>query len=124
MDRLDGCVAVVTGAASGIGLAITEAFVAVGMHVVMADAHEVNLAAHATRLRDGSADVQPIVADVRDPEAVDRIGRMAIERYGHLHVAVNNAGVVTRGNSWEIPLDEWHRIIDVDLWGVIHGIRT
>jgi len=117
-------VAVVTGAASGIGLAVVEAFVDRGMRVVMADIDEDRLQAEADRLHGTDADVLPMRVDVRDPEAVDAVGRAAIERYGTLHVAVNNAGVVGGGNSWEIPLDEWHRVIDVDLWGVIHGVRT
>ncbi len=113
-----------TGAASGIGLAVSEAFVAAGMQVVMADVDEDRLGSHAERLGATGADVHPVVADVRDPEAVDAVGRAVIDRFGVLHVAVNNAGVVGGGNSWEISLEEWHRVIDVDLWGVIHGVRT
>ena len=66
----------------------------------------------------------PSTADVRDPDAVERVGAAPIERFGKLHVAVNNAGVVNGGYSWEIPLEDWHRVIDIDLWGVIHGIRS
>ncbi|HWD54306.1 MAG TPA: SDR family NAD(P)-dependent oxidoreductase [Acidimicrobiales bacterium] len=125
MQELKDRVGVVTGAASGIGLAVTEAFVEAGMRVVMADVDEDRLRSHAERLRgNGAEDVQPVVADVRDPEAVDAIGRATIDRFGALHVAVNNAGVVGGGNSWEISLEEWRRVLDVDLWGVIHGLRT
>ena len=66
----------------------------------------------------------PLAVDVRDPDAVDRLAEAAVEHFGRLHVAVNNAGIVATGNSWELPLDDWHRVIDVDLWGVIHGIRA
>jgi NAD(P)-dependent dehydrogenase (short-subunit alcohol dehydrogenase family) len=121
---LSGRVAVVTGAASGIGLAVVEAFVGEGMRVVMADLDEDGLVSHARRLRADGADVHPVVADVRDPESVEGVGRAVIEHFGALHVAVNNAGVVGGGNSWEIPLEEWRRVIDVDLWGVINGVRT
>jgi NAD(P)-dependent dehydrogenase (short-subunit alcohol dehydrogenase family) len=124
MRQLEGRTAVVTGAAGGIGLAIVEAFVAEGMHVVMADMDEQRLGAEATRLRDEGADVHAVTVDVRDPGAVDRVGRAAVESFGQLNVAVNNAGIVTTGTSWELPLDDWHRVIDVDLWGVIHGIRS
>ena len=113
-----------TGAASGIGLAVVEAFVGEGMRVVMADVDEENLRSHAARLESKGADVLAVPADVTDPDAVEAVGRAAVERFGRLHVAVNNAGVVNGGNSWEIALEEWHRVIDVDLWGVIHGIRT
>jgi NAD(P)-dependent dehydrogenase (short-subunit alcohol dehydrogenase family) len=124
VQELTGRVAVVTGAASGIGLAVTEAFADQGMRVVMADLDEARLGAQATRLAERGADVHPVVADVREANSVDGVGRAVKERFGVLHVAVNNAGVVGGGNSWEIPLEEWRRVIDVDLWGVIHGVRT
>jgi NAD(P)-dependent dehydrogenase (short-subunit alcohol dehydrogenase family) len=124
MEQLEGRTAVVTGAASGIGLAVVEAFVGAGMRVVMADIDEDTLGSHASRLADEGAEVLAVSADVRDPEAVERVGAAAVERFGKLHVAVNNAGVVNGGYSWEIPLEDWHRVIDIDLWGVIHGIRA
>jgi NAD(P)-dependent dehydrogenase (short-subunit alcohol dehydrogenase family) len=124
MERLEGRAAVVTGAASGIGLAVTEAFVAEGMRVTMADVVVESLQANADRLTEIGAEVQAVVTDVRDPDAVERLAQAAVDRFGHLHVAVNNAGIVNGGNSWELPLDEWHRVIDVNLWGVIHGVRA
>jgi NAD(P)-dependent dehydrogenase (short-subunit alcohol dehydrogenase family) len=124
MEQLEGRVAVVTGAASGIGLAVVEAFAREGMHVVMADMDEEPLRAQAARLSDQGADVRAMPADVRDPVSVEAVGAAAVERFGGLHVAVNNAGVVNGGYSWEIPLEDWHRVVDVDLWGVVHGIRS
>jgi len=124
MKNLEGCVALVTGAASGIGLATTEAFVARGMRVVMADVAEELLTDEATRLRELGAEVLSIATDVRDPEAVDRAGQFATKHFGALHVAVSNAGIVNRGYSWELPLEEWHRVLDVNLWGSIHGVRS
>src|SRR5947209_3868993 len=105
MDLLQGRVAVVTGAASGIGLAIASALVAEGMHVAMADIDAGAVGAHAERL--GAAG---FAVDVRDQESVEALGRAAVERFGALHVAVNNAGIVNMGNSWELPLEEWHRV--------------
>jgi NAD(P)-dependent dehydrogenase (short-subunit alcohol dehydrogenase family) len=124
MDRFEGRVAVVTGAASGIGLAVVEAFTGLGVRVVMADLDGELLRSHAVRLSEQGAGVHAVTADVRDPGAVERVGAEAVERFGTLNIAVNNAGVVNGGYSWEIPLDDWHRVIDVDLWGVIHGIRA
>jgi NAD(P)-dependent dehydrogenase (short-subunit alcohol dehydrogenase family) len=124
MEQLEGRTAVVTGAASGIGLAVAEAFIAEGMRVVMADIDEESLRSHAARLTDRGAEVVAVDVDVRDPEAVDRVGAAAVEHFGKLHVAVNNAGIVNGGYSWEIPLDDWHRVVDTNLWGVIHGVRA
>jgi NAD(P)-dependent dehydrogenase (short-subunit alcohol dehydrogenase family) len=124
VKQLHGRTAVVTGAASGIGLAIAEAFVAEGMRVVMGDLDAEALAREAARLRGAGAPVHAAAVDVRDPEAVDRLGRAAVDQFGSLHVAVNNAGIVNRGNAWELSLEEWRRVIDVNLWGVIHGVRS
>jgi NAD(P)-dependent dehydrogenase (short-subunit alcohol dehydrogenase family) len=124
MQDFAGRVGVVTGAASGIGLAVATAFAAEGMRVVMADVDEEGLDRHTRTLGEGGADVHAVAADVRHPADVERIGHTAVERYGTLHVAVNNAGIVNGGRSWELSLDEWRRVLDVNLWGVIHGIRT
>jgi NAD(P)-dependent dehydrogenase (short-subunit alcohol dehydrogenase family) len=121
VEQLDGRVAVVTGAGSGIGLAIAEAFVSEGMNVVMADLDEGAVTSHAERIGETASAVE---CDVRDPQSVDAVGRVAMERHGALHVAVNNAGIVNGGTSWELSLEEWHRVVDTNLWGVIHGIRS
>ncbi len=114
----------VTGAASGIGLAAARAFVAEGMRVVMTDVDEAALTEHARRLTEAGAQVRAMAADVRDPEALERAGQAALEEFGALHVAMNNAGIVATGMSWELPLSEWRRVIEVNLWGVIHGVRA
>ncbi|RBY86836.1 SDR family NAD(P)-dependent oxidoreductase [Blastococcus sp. TF02A-26] len=124
MNRLEGRVAVVTGAASGIGLAVAEAFVAEGMRVVLADLDGAGAGEQAARLADGGAEVCATAVDVRDPDSVERLAEVAVERFGGLHVAVNNAGIVNRGRSWELPLAEWRRVLDVDLYGVVHGVRS
>jgi len=124
MQQFEGRVAVVTGAASGIGLALAEALVAEGVRVVMADINGDQLKAQAARLQSAGAVVEAIVVDVRDPDAVDAVAVAAVERFGGLHIAVNNAGIVNRGYSWELPLEEWRRVLDVNLWGAIHGVRS
>src|SRR6476620_2387361 len=116
MDQLEGRVAVVTGAASGIGLAVVAAFVAEGMRVVLTDRDDESLTLHTARLRDEGAVVRSMVADVTDAESVEAVGQFVTEEFGEREVAVNNAGIVNGGNSWELPLDEWHRVIDVNLW--------
>jgi NAD(P)-dependent dehydrogenase (short-subunit alcohol dehydrogenase family) len=124
LEALTGRNAVVTGAASGIGLATTEAFVTAGMRVLMTDRDEAALTEHATRLAGAGGEVHSLVVDVTDPDAMERAATTAVEHFGTLHVCMNNAGIVAGGNSWELPLSEWHRVIDVDLWGVIHGIHA
>jgi NAD(P)-dependent dehydrogenase (short-subunit alcohol dehydrogenase family) len=124
IEDLTGLAAVVTGAASGIGLAATEAFVAAGMRVLMLDRDEANLTEHAARLTADGADVRPLVVDVTDPDAVEGAAAYAVEQFGALNVAMNNAGIVLGGNTWEISLEDWHRLIDINLFGVVHGIRA
>ena len=124
MQILKGRVAVVTGAASGIGLAVVEAFVAAGMRVTMADVNERSLVEQADRLQSLGADVKAIPTDVSNPDAVDDLAEAAVRHFGGLHVAVNNAGIVNGGKSWELSLDDWRRVLDINLWGVIHGVRS
>jgi len=124
MEQIDGRVAVVTGAASGIGLAIADALAAEGASVLMTDLDGAALDAAAASLRDRGDEVDALVVDVRDPDAVEAAAARAVEHYGSLHIAVNNAGIVNGGNSWELSLEDWHRVLDVNLWGVIHGVRA
>jgi NAD(P)-dependent dehydrogenase (short-subunit alcohol dehydrogenase family) len=126
MQIVDGQVAVVTGAASGIGLAISEQLAEANVHVLMTDRNPDALAEAASAVRASStgSEIETLAVDVSDPDAVEAAATRAVERFGALHIAVNNAGVVNRGLSWELSLDEWHRVLDVNLWGVIHGVRS
>jgi NAD(P)-dependent dehydrogenase (short-subunit alcohol dehydrogenase family) len=119
-----GKVAVVTGAASGIGLAVTAALAAEGASVVMADLDADALGERCDELASQGHDVHHHPTDVSDPVAVEALADQAVHRFGALHIAVNNAGIVNRGVTWELPLEEWRRVLDVDLWGVIHGVRS
>jgi len=122
--KLQDKVAVVTGAAGGIGLAVATAFVEAGMRVVLADLDEPTLRAEVDRLAAAGAEVAGHVVDVTDAAAVEELAGVVVERFGALHVAVNNAGIVVTARSWELALEDWRRTIDVNLWGVIHGIRA
>jgi NAD(P)-dependent dehydrogenase (short-subunit alcohol dehydrogenase family) len=124
VDSLTGRTAVITGAASGIGFAIAEAFLAEGMHVVISDVNESALAAAADRLRSRGGELASFTADVRSPAAVDDLAAAAVDRFGALHVAVNNAGIVNGGRAWELSIDDWRAVLEINLWGVIHGIRS
>ena len=124
MDDFDGRVAVVTGAASGIGFAIAREFADAGVNVLMTDVNADGLAAATAEVRRHGGVVEGVEVDVRDPQALEWAAARAVDQFGALHIAVNNAGIVNGGPMWELPLEEWHRVIDVDLWGVIHGVRA
>lgn len=123
MEQLQDRVAVVTGAAGGIGLAIATRFAAEGMKVVLADIDGQVLAESVGRLAEEYPDVIGVEVDVRDGGSVAAVAQAAVDRFGGIHVAVNNAGIVNRGLSWELTEADWRRVLDINLMGVIHGIR-
>jgi NAD(P)-dependent dehydrogenase (short-subunit alcohol dehydrogenase family) len=124
MKDLRGRVAVVTGAASGIGLALAERFASEGMKIVMADVEGAALAAAAERLQGRGATVRPVQVDVARAEDVDRLARETYDAFGAAHVLCNNAGVAVLGAVHEHTLADWQWVINVNLWGVIHGVRA
>ena len=124
MKLLEGRTAVVTGAAGGLGLAITEALLEQGMQVVMVDVNDDRLRSEAFRLGADGARVHPITADVSMPDAVEEVADEVVKVFGALHVAVNNAGILQLGDAWQLSLDDWRRVIEVNLWGVIYGVRS
>lgn len=126
MKDVAGKVAVVTGAASGIGLGITETFVSAGMKVVMADIEQGPLEAASRAVLASGGDVHPVVTDVAKPDQMDRLARETLKKYGAAHVLCNNAGIgnVRGGASWESTLDDWNWIVGVNMMGVVHGQRA
>ena len=124
MDDLRGGVAVVTGAASGLGRAMAERFAAEGMRVVVSDIDRAGLGDVAGTLADAGHEVHAVVADVSDSGAVERLADESFTRFGAVHVLCNNAGVVKSARAWALTLDDWRWVLGVDLWSVIHGIRA
>ena len=125
MEGFAGKVAVVTGAASGIGLGLAERFCAEGMKVVLADVETEALAAAQTTLRDAGAEVVALETDVSDRAAVDALADAAYDRFGAVHVLCNNAGVSGGGGPvWETTPNDWTWVLGVNLLGVVHGIQA
>jgi NAD(P)-dependent dehydrogenase (short-subunit alcohol dehydrogenase family) len=125
MDDLGGKVAVVTGAAGGLGLALVRRFASDGMTVVAADRDEETLAKAVDAVADAVGEVVGIAVDVSDPTSVDALRDQTFERFGTAHVVCNNAAVFAFERMVEsIDLQRWRRTIDVNLFGVLHGVRS
>ncbi len=124
MEELQGKVAVVTGAASGIGLAMATRFAAAGMKVLMADIEDGALDDAAATLLAAGHDVRTEVCDVSDADDMDELGEAVIETFGAVHLVCNNAGVSGGGLLQDISTKDWQWILGVNLWGVIHGVRV
>src|SRR5215471_8145462 len=124
MKDISGKTAIVTGAASGIGLGIAEALAEAGANVVMADIQKdaVEQAAHA--LSGTNKRVMPVRIDVTQEQSVLDALAEAERNFGKLHIACNNAGVPMHGTKLiDVPVEDWEFVIGVNIWGVIHGIR-
>lgn len=117
-------VAVVTGAASGIGRALAARCVREGMKVVLADIETSALAEAERELGGGDTDVLAVKTDVSRANEVETLAHKTLDRFGAVHLLFNNAGVIKGGVLWEHSLADWEWIINVNLWGVIHGVRT
>lgn len=116
-------VAVVTGAASGIGYAIAQRCAQEGMCVVLADIEKPALDAAAAALADAGANTLPVQTDVSSAAAVEALAEQTLSRFGAVHLLVNNAGVAG-GNVATGSLADWQWVMGVNLWGVIHGVRV
>lgn len=125
MQDFEGKVAVITGAASGIGRALTEKCLAEGMHVVMADIEEAVLNAVAAELQASTNNtVLPVVTNVAVESQLQKLRDEAVEKLGAVHLLFNNAGVGGGGNAWTATQKDWDWVLGVNLWSVIHGLRT
>jgi NAD(P)-dependent dehydrogenase (short-subunit alcohol dehydrogenase family) len=125
MQKLKGRVAVVTGAAGGIGRALAKCFAAAGMKVVLAGVNEERIRKVVSEFEDSGAQVLGVKTDVSRAEEVEALAAKTLEAFGEVHVLCNNAGVAYGGrSSWETPLEAWKWVLDVNLMGVVHGIHT
>lgn len=124
MYEVEGKTAVVTGAASGIGLGMARSFAAAGMSVVLADVESDRLDDAVAELRGSGRPAIGVRTDVSDEAQVQALADAALAEFGSVHVVANNAGIGTGGPVEELSLDDWRWTLDVDLWGVIYGVRT
>ncbi|HET6353308.1 SDR family NAD(P)-dependent oxidoreductase [Streptomyces sp.] len=126
MRLRQGQVAVVTGAASGVGLAMARRFAAEGLGVVLADVEEQALHKAADELTADGARVLAHTVDVADRASVFQLADAAYETFGAVHVLCNNAGVGSgaEGRMWEHEPNDWKWAFAVNVWGVFHGIQA
>jgi NAD(P)-dependent dehydrogenase (short-subunit alcohol dehydrogenase family) len=123
MRELSGRVAVVTGGASGIGLALARAFAAEGMRLVLADVEPGALEAAVDGLRAGGADLLGVVTDVSDADAVAALADATYSGFGACHVLCNNAGVgAPSATVWQTTVNDWRWVHGVNVMGVVNGI--
>jgi len=124
MQNLNNKIAVITGAAEGIGKAIALQCAAQGMKLVLADIDAARLAATVDELKQGGADVIGHMTDVSDSEQVEKLADLAFSTFGHVHLLVNNAGVALAKNAWETTEQDWNWLMGINLFGVTHALRA
>lgn len=124
MKQFNNGVAVITGAAAGLGKAMAVAAAQRGMQLVLADIEAHVLEQTVSDLQRNGAQVISHVVDVSDASAVDQLARLAMDRFGQVHLLFNNAGVTAGGLVWENTEKDWDWLLGVNLRGVVNGIRS
>lgn len=124
MQQLKGRVAVVTGAASGIGRGIAKQLASEGMRLVLADVEQDALDRTIDDLTNAGAEAVGVVTDVSDRSAVENLADATMDAFGAVHLVCNNAGVETGGSFDEIPVRSWRWVLDVNVLGVVHGCQV
>jgi NAD(P)-dependent dehydrogenase (short-subunit alcohol dehydrogenase family) len=123
ISNFKGKTAVLTGAGSGFGLECARIGTKLGMKLVLADVQQDALDRAAAEMKAGGADVLAIQVDVSDAGQMQHLARRVQEQFGAPHFVFNNAGVGAGGLVWENTVQDWHWVLGVNLWGVIHGVR-
>jgi len=128
MTNLMGKTAVLTGAANGIGLAAAERFLKAGMKVVIADIDANSIDIQVSRLKAEGYPVEGKVTDVTNESSVRELAEFAMNKFGNIHILCNNAGIgggaADDKSLWEASISDWKWVLDINVWGVIHGIRV
>src|SRR5258706_4771275 len=123
MKEFKDKVAVITGAANGIGFGIAERCAQLGMKVVLAGINAENLAAAEEKLKHTGAILLSVRTDVSKREDVEALAQKTLEGFGAVHLLINNAGVAAGSSVWESTWEEWEWVMNVNLWGVINGVK-
>ncbi len=124
LTALQGGVAVITGAGSGIGEGLAREAAAAGMKVVLADIAPHRIEKVAADIESAGGVALPVTTDVSDPAALEALAATAYDTFGSVRLLVNNAGIETLGLTWEIPADTWEKTLAINIHGVIHGVRA
>ena len=124
MDSFNDKGAVITGGASGIGLAVAKQLGARGARLVLADIEQAPLDAAVDAFRTAGVDAHRVICDVRSLDQVNSLAEAAFAAVGGVHLVFNNAGIAIGGPVAEMSHDDWRWVIDVDLWGPIHGVEA
>ncbi|OBK78535.1 SDR family NAD(P)-dependent oxidoreductase [Mycobacterium sp. 1164985.4] len=124
METFNGRAAVITGGASGIGFAAAQEFARRGARVMLSDIDSAALDRAVAELRAGGVDAHGVVCDVRKLDDVSRLADEAFGVFGDVHLVFNNAGIAYAGPIAQTSHDDWRFVIDVDLWGPIHGVEA
>ena len=124
MKEFKGKVAVITGAASGIGRGLAERCASEGMKVALADVEEASLAKAEGELKAAGGTVLAVKTDVSKRGDVEELARRTLEAFGKVHLLFNNAGIGAGGSPWEATWNDWEWAIGVNLWGVIYGVKV
>ena len=124
METVDGKVAFITGGGSGIGLSLGKVFAKNGARVVLADRDSERLTAAKIALAEQGLEVETVACDVANAQSVKEAAEFTLQKFGKVHIVVNNAGVSLAGKPGEIPLEDWRWIVDINLMGVVHGVEV
>ncbi|SMH37378.1 SDR family NAD(P)-dependent oxidoreductase [Azospirillum agricola] len=123
-EAFAGGVAVITGAAAGIGEGLTRRASELGMKVVIADISAEGAETLAAELRGKGREAMAVRVDVSRPEELERLAEQVHASWGDVRLLVNNAGIETIGMSWEIPAARWEQTLNINIHGVVHGVRA
>ncbi len=124
MKDFENKIAVITGGASGLGRAFADKAATLKMRLVLGDIREEPLHEAVAELKSAGAEVVALAGDVSKAHYIESLAALATDSFGAVHCLFNNAGVGSGGLIWENTVKDWEWVLNVNLWGVIHGVRT